>query len=107
MRTATRSVTRRNGEKTLIAKRREGERTVAFVRGTSVHVWAIAGYARLGMSAQEIIGALPHLTLAQVRAALKYAQDHREEIETALRENELAPEQAIERRERFTTLAMR
>jgi uncharacterized protein (DUF433 family) len=107
MRAKSKTLTRRNGSKSIITRRREGERTVAVIRGTGVHVWAIAGYAQLGMNERDIMDALPYLTLTQVRAALAYSQGHSKEIETILRENELTSQQAIERQERFSTLAAR
>lgn len=47
------------------------------VRGTRTTVRAIAEYhQRVGMSAEEIVAALPHLRAAEVHAALAYYFDH-------------------------------
>ena len=42
----------------------------------------------LGMTPDEVIAAHPHLTLAQVHAALAYFYDHRDEVERAMRSSE-------------------
>ena len=44
----------------------------------------VADYLWRGWSAEEIVRQYPHLTLAEVHAALTYYFDHREEIETEL-----------------------
>jgi uncharacterized protein (DUF433 family) len=60
----------------------------AFIRGTRVRVQDIYALAELqGLSADEIVGALPHLSLAQVHGALAYYFDHREEILREVRED--------------------
>ena len=41
------------------------------------------------MTPDEIVEAYPHLTLAQVHAALAYYWDHRDEIEQELREEQI------------------
>ena len=41
-----------------------------------------------GKTPDEIVEALPHLSLAQVHAALSYYFDHREEVQRELREDE-------------------
>jgi uncharacterized protein (DUF433 family) len=51
------------------------------IKGTRITVRTIAGYYQLGMSADEILTALPHLTPAQVHSALAYYFDHQEEID--------------------------
>ena len=51
------------------------------VRGTRVSVQIIVGYYKLGMSVDEILAGLPHLTPAQVFDALSYYHDHQAEIE--------------------------
>lgn len=40
-----------------------------------------------GLSPDQIVDALPHLTLAQVHAALSYYFDHRSEIQSHIRED--------------------
>ena len=51
------------------------------VRGTRTPIKAIVGYYRLGLSIEEILEGLPHLTPAQVYEALSYYHDNAEEIE--------------------------
>ena len=51
------------------------------VAGTNVKVSQIASEAEhLGMTPDEIVEAHPHLTLADVHAALMYYYDHRDAI---------------------------
>lgn len=51
------------------------------VRGTRISVQTIVGYYKLGMTVDEILDGLPHLTAAQVFDALSYYHDHQAEIE--------------------------
>ena len=48
---------------------------------TRIPVQTIVGYYKLGMSVEEILAGLPHLTAAQVFDALSYYHDHQAEIE--------------------------
>ena len=69
------------------------------IAGTGVTVRRIAAWYRLGYSPEEIVRKLPHLSLAQVHAALAYYHANREEIEQDLADdhalyNALAAEQA-------------
>jgi uncharacterized protein (DUF433 family) len=57
------------------------------IKGTRITVRAIAGYYQLGMSADEILQSLPHLTQAQVHAALAFYFDHQAEIDRELQRN--------------------
>ena len=57
------------------------------IAGTRVTVRAIAGYYQLGMSVDEILQSLPHLTQSQVHAALAYYFDHQKEIDRELKRN--------------------
>ena len=59
------------------------------IRGTRTSVRTIVGYYKLGMSVEEIMEGLPHLTAAQVYDALSYYHDNQEEIEKDIRENRL------------------
>jgi len=59
------------------------------IRGTRTSVRSIVGYYKLGMSVEEILEGLPHLTAAQVYDALSYYHDNQEEIEKDIRENSL------------------
>ncbi|MFM8357668.1 MAG: DUF433 domain-containing protein [Verrucomicrobiota bacterium] len=47
------------------------------VAGTRVSVLRIAGYHRMGMDAESIVAQLPHLSMAQVHAALAHYFAHR------------------------------
>jgi uncharacterized protein (DUF433 family) len=60
----------------------------AFIAGTRVRVQDIYVDAEIhGLSADEIVDGYPHLTLAQVHAALSYYFDHREAIQEELRQD--------------------
>lgn len=66
---------------------REG-RDRAYVDGTRVRVQDVAALAeRQGRTPDQIVAALPHLSLAQVHAALSYYFDHRTEIQRAWSED--------------------
>jgi uncharacterized protein (DUF433 family) len=59
------------------------------ISGTRITVSFIAREVEyLRMSVDEVVAAHPHLTLAQVHAALAYFYDHRDQIEGAMRESE-------------------
>ena len=51
------------------------------VAGTGVTVWRIVGWYKQDLTPEEIITELPHLSLAQIYAALTYYHANREEIE--------------------------
>jgi len=51
------------------------------------------GWYKLGLSPEEIVVEIPHLTLAQVHAALAYYHANREEIEQDIAEEEVVAEQ--------------
>ena len=51
------------------------------IKGTRTPVTSVVGYYKLGLSVEEILEGLPHLTPAQVHEALSYYHDHQEEIE--------------------------
>jgi uncharacterized protein (DUF433 family) len=57
------------------------------IKGTRIAVRAIAGYYQFGMSVDEILQSLPHLTQSQVHAALAFYFDHQKEIDSDLRRN--------------------
>ena len=57
------------------------------IKGTRITVRAIAGYYQLGMSVDEILQSLPHLTQSQVHAALTFYFDHQRQIDRDLRRN--------------------
>jgi uncharacterized protein (DUF433 family) len=57
------------------------------VQGTRITVQRIAlEVEHLGMTPDEVLAAHPHLTLAQVHAALAYFYDHRQEVERGVEE---------------------
>ena len=61
----------------------------AFIAGTRIRVQDVYAFAELqGKSADQIVQALPNLTLAQVHAALSYYFDHRDAIVLEMREDE-------------------
>ncbi len=60
------------------------------IAGTGLTVRRIAGWYKMGMSPDEIALEYPHLTLAQVHAALTYYHANREEIEADIAEDEAA-----------------
>ena len=57
------------------------------VSGTRITVRSIAGYYQMGMSIDEILTTMPHLTASQVHSALAYYFDHQEEIDLDLKES--------------------
>jgi uncharacterized protein (DUF433 family) len=65
------------------------------IKGTRTPVKAIVGYYKLGLSVEEILEGLPHLTPAQVYEALSYYHDHLAEIEQEIEEGRV--EHLIER----------
>ena len=54
------------------------------IAGTGVRVRRIVSWYQLGLTPEEITREIPHLTLAQVYAALAYYHANRQEIETDL-----------------------
>jgi uncharacterized protein (DUF433 family) len=54
------------------------------IAGTGVSVRRIVGWYQQGLRPQEIVAEIPHLTLAQVFAALTYYHANREEVEADL-----------------------
>lgn len=62
------------------------------IEGTRTPVRAIVENRRLGVATEEIPHHLPHLTLAQVYAALTYYSDHQEEINAFIERNRLSDE---------------
>jgi uncharacterized protein (DUF433 family) len=67
------------------------------VKGTRTPVRAIVEMWRMGMSPEEIVMGLPHLTLAQVFDGLSYYSDHRDEINEHIEWNRI-PEEMIDAR---------
>ena len=72
------------------------------VAGTGVTVRRIVGWYKQGLTPEEIITEVPHLSLAQVYAALTYYHANREEIEAditteAVTAERLAKQHALHR----------
>ena len=61
------------------------------ILGTRTPVRAIVETWRLGVPAEEIPSALPHLTLAQIFDALSYYSDHQQEINAHIERNRILP----------------
>ena len=59
------------------------------IKGTRTPIRAIVEIYRLGTSAEEIPGHLPHLTLAQVFDALSYYNDHPDEVNAYIERNRI------------------
>lgn len=59
------------------------------IKGTRTPVRAVVENWRFGMSPEEIIIHLPHLTLAQVFEALSYYSDHQAEINAYIENNNI------------------
>ena len=62
------------------------------IADTRTPVRAVAELWKFGVTPEEIIIRLPHLSLAQVFDALSYYQDHRDEIEQDILRNRVADE---------------
>lgn len=59
---------------------------VPIIEGTRIAVRCIAGYYQMGMSVDDILMSLSHLTASQVHSALAYYFDHQQEIDKDLAE---------------------
>ena len=60
------------------------------IAGTGFTVRRIVGWYKVGMTPEEIALEYPHLSLAQVHAALAYYHANRDEIETDIAQEELS-----------------
>ena len=60
------------------------------ITGTRIRVSHIVLMTEQGLSADEIIRSLPHLTLGQVHGALSYYHDHVKQIDDEIRETDEA-----------------
>ncbi len=63
------------------------------IRGTRIPVRHLIERIQAGQSVEDILAALPHLTAAQVYAALSYYHDHQAEMEQLVEEGR--PERVI------------
>jgi uncharacterized protein (DUF433 family) len=59
------------------------------VKGTRTAVKSVVGYYKMGLSVEEILEGLPHLTPAQVYETLSYYHDHQAEIERDIEETQV------------------
>ena len=66
------------------------------IAGTGISVQRIVGWYKLGLSPEEIVDRIGHLSLAQVHAALAYYHANREAIEADM----AAEEEEAQRLER-------
>lgn len=57
------------------------------IAGTRIRVQDVVVWTEQGMSPDEITAGYPHLSLADVYAALAWYHDHREEIDGQIRES--------------------
>jgi len=57
------------------------------IRGTRISIRHIIERVRSGQSVEDILAALPHLTAAQVYAALSYYYDHQPQIDQLIEES--------------------
>jgi uncharacterized protein (DUF433 family) len=62
----------------------------ACFRDTRIAVWMLVEGRRLGISDRRLLEAHPSLTQADLDITWDYYQQHREEIDEALRQNEAA-----------------
>ncbi|HEY0455462.1 MAG TPA: DUF433 domain-containing protein [Verrucomicrobiae bacterium] len=60
---------------------------VPIIDNSRTPVRSIAGYYQLGMSVDDILHSLPHLTPAQVHSALAYYFDHKAAIDRDMARN--------------------
>ncbi|MGA3239297.1 MAG: DUF433 domain-containing protein [Bryobacteraceae bacterium] len=58
------------------------------IAGTGLTVCRLVGWYKMGMTPEDIALEYPHLTLAQVHAALAYYHANREEIEADIAQEE-------------------
>ncbi|MHB1037813.1 MAG: DUF433 domain-containing protein [Pirellulales bacterium] len=56
------------------------------IAGTRIRVQDVVLWTEQGLSPDEIVSGYPHLTLADVHAALAYYYDHREQIDRQMSE---------------------
>ena len=60
----------------------------ARVCGTRIPVWGLEVGRRVGRSGKNLLRAYPALTVADLEAAWRYVDAHREQIEAEIREND-------------------
>ncbi|GAB1539105.1 DUF433 domain-containing protein [Scytonema sp. NUACC21] len=62
----------------------------ACIEGTRIAVWLLVEARQLGISEAQLLQDYPHITAADIVNAWIYADAHPEEIEAAIRANEVA-----------------
>ena len=62
------------------------------IAGTGISVRRIVGWYKLGLSPEEIVQKIPHISLAQVYAALAYYHANRDKIEADIAAEEIETE---------------
>lgn len=72
----------------LIERREDLHAGRPVLAGTGVSIQRVAGWYKLGMTAEEIAENFGHLSLAQVHAALAYYHANRDEIEGYIEDEE-------------------
>lgn len=77
---------------TLIDRSPEIRKGRPCVAGTGITVRRIAGWHNLGLTPEEIVAKIEHLTLAQVHAALAYYHANRDEIDSDIANEEAVAE---------------
>lgn len=77
-----------------IVKNKEILKGEPVIKGSRTPVRAIVESWRLGLSPEEIVIHMPHLTLAQVFEALSYYSDHKKETDNYIEKNKI-PEDKI------------
>lgn len=60
----------------------------AGIYGTRVPIWGLEVGRRVGRSDENLLRAYPALTVADLEAAWRYVDAHREQIEAEIREND-------------------
>lgn len=59
----------------------------ACIAGTRIPVWVVEVTKRQGRAPAHVTESYPHITHDQIRAAFKYAEDNKDEIDQDIREN--------------------
>jgi uncharacterized protein (DUF433 family) len=60
----------------------------ARLAGTRIPVWMLENARREGLSEADVLEMYPWLTTAQVRLAWSYADEHQDEMDTAIRDSQ-------------------
>ena len=70
-------------------KEKSGE---PIIKGTNTSVRSIVENWRLGLSPEEIVEGLPHLTLAEIFEAMSYYYDNKAEVDDFIERNRIPEE---------------